>query len=206
MPKPTTFIVLGLVLVGCAGRVTPAPPDTAVPPLPMLTRSEWGAQPPTRPMREHVPSRITIHHTGEPSRPELALAAKLRALQAFSQRDERMSDGGMHRAWPDVPYHYYIDTYGRLAEGRDWHYAGDTNTSYDPAGHLLIVLEGNFEKEQPKPDQIKTLLVMLEWASARWHIPADSLAGHRDFARTACPGANLYAQLDALRAALRRGR
>lgn len=206
MPKRIMTILLGLGLAGCTGNVPAVSPDSAAPPVALLTRTEWGAKPPTGPMRAHTPTRITIHHTGEPSRPDLPLDAKMRALQAFSQRDEPMSNGAMHRAWPHVPYHYYVDIHGRLAEGRDWRFAGDTNTSYDPAEHLLIVLEGNFENEQPGTEQMKTLSVMLRWASARWHIPADSVAGHRDFARTACPGANLYAQLDTLRAALRRAR
>jgi len=194
-----------MLLAACAGHARVAAPDGALPPVPMLTRAQWGAKPPTGPMRPHTPTRITIHNTGERSRPDLPLDQKLRALQTFSQREERMSDGGMHHAWPDVPYHYYIDIKGRLAEARDWHFAGDTNTTYDPAGHLLIVLEGNFNQERPTPEQLATLRTMVSWASNRWRIPADSLAGHRDFARTDCPGKNLYPQLDSLRAMLRAG-
>lgn len=198
-----TALATVLLATACAGHHPLATPGSENPPVPMLTRSEWHARPPVGAMRTQTITRITIHHTGERSRPDLTLDRKMLALQTFSQRDERMSDGGMHHAWPDVPYHYYIDTKGNLAEGRDWHFAGDTNTSYDPAGHLLIVLEGNFNQELPTPEQLATLRTMVSWASAHWHVPADSLAGHRDFAKTDCPGNNLYPQLGSLRAMLR---
>lgn len=197
-------LLLSIVVAACAGRA-PAVQNAgpAATPVPILTRAQWDAKPPTSAMRPQTIRRITIHNTGERSRPDLPLARKLQALQTFSQRDEPMSNGAMHHAWPDVPYHYYIASDGQLAEGRDWHFAGDTNTTYDPSGHLLIVLEGSFNREQPTPAQLQTLRAMVAWAARRWHVPADSLAGHRDFARTDCPGNNLYAQLDSLRLMLR---
>jgi hypothetical protein len=33
------------------------------------------------------------------------------------------------------------------------------------------------------------------WAAQNFRIKSDTLAGHRDFAQTSCPGANLYAHL-----------
>jgi len=33
------------------------------------------------------------------------------------------------------------------------------------------------------------------WAAQRYAISPDRLAGHRDFAATSCPGANLYAHI-----------
>lgn len=33
------------------------------------------------------------------------------------------------------------------------------------------------------------------WAAQRYFISPDTLSGHRDFAATSCPGANLYARL-----------
>lgn len=191
-------IALAVLALGCAsgtagwtGAAHPAPP--------MMTRAEWGAKPPTTAMRPQTPTRITIHHTGEPTDTMRTLEQKMRALQEFSQHEGRLAGGGVHHAWPDVPYHYYIDFRGRIAQGRDPRWAGDTNTTYDPAGHLLIVLEGSFNRETPTPAQLRSLDALLLWAADRWHIPGREIYGHKDFARTACPGENLYELLPSLR-------
>jgi hypothetical protein len=150
-------------------------------------------------MKPHTPSRITIHHTAEPQRADLTLEQKMHALQNFSQRPAKLAGGRRKPAWPDVPYHFYIDLRGQIAEGRDIGYAGDTNTDYDPTGHALIVLEGNFEKEQPTPAQLEQLTALLRWLSWRWRVPASEVKGHRDYAATACPGKNLESELPRLR-------
>ncbi|MHC2992372.1 N-acetylmuramoyl-L-alanine amidase, partial [Pontibacter sp. HJ8] len=111
-----------------------------------LSREAWGAKAPVLPMRSHQLTRLTIHHTATTQSTSRSLADKMRALQKFSQEDSPLASGKMKPAWADIPYHLYVDVHGEVAEGRDIQYAGDSNTSYDPAGHLLVVVEGNFEK------------------------------------------------------------
>lgn len=166
---------------------------------PLVTRKEWGAKPPALPMIAHQPSRLTIHHTGVKSNRNLTLEEKLRGLQAFSQREDRLASGKTKPAWPDVPYHYYIDITGRTGEGRDVHYKGDTNTTYDPAGHVLVVLEGNFEVESPTSAQLASLRQMVEWLTSEWRIPSARIGAHRDFAQTDCPGDSLYVRMTEIR-------
>ena len=36
-------------------------------------------------------------------------------------------------------------------------FVGDTNTNYNPAEFIQIVVEGNFEKEKPTPGQLNSL-------------------------------------------------
>lgn len=160
-----------------------------------LSRETWGAKPPVLPMREHQLTRLTIHHTGTMQQPDRSLTDKMKSLQKFSQEDSPLANGSMKPAWADVPYHFYVAVTGEVAEARDIHYAGDTNTTYDPAGHLLVVVEGNFDKEAITPEQMKTLALLVPALAKRYAIPADSLAGHKDFAQTSCPGNALYAQL-----------
>jgi hypothetical protein len=150
-------------------------------------------------MRPHEPRSITIHHTATRQAPDRALADKMRALQQFSQNDGMLDTGKAKPAWADVPYHFYIDVHGSVAEGREVGYAGDTNTAYDPAGHVLIVLEGNFQEEQPTPEQLTALRRLVAESAARWRIPAERIGAHNDFADTACPGRNLNAHLPELR-------
>ncbi|MBV9773249.1 MAG: N-acetylmuramoyl-L-alanine amidase [Gemmatimonadetes bacterium] len=151
-------------------------------------------------MKTHTIDHITIHHTGEPSHPERTIEDKLRGLQKFSQAPATLEDGRVRDPWPDVPYHYYIDTAGRIAEGREIAYAGDTNTTYDPTGHLLIVVEGNFENEQPTAAQLESLRSLVRWAAWKWHVPASAIGKHNDYAVTLCPGKNLTPELPRLRA------
>ena len=143
-------------------------------------------------MRLRVPQRITsitLHHEGspEPLRPEDDPVAKLRGLQSWGASD---------RNWWDVPYHFLIDLDGRIYEGRDWHYMGETNTSYDPSGHLLISILGNYNVQEPTPAQLKAIADLMAWAVQRFHVSLDSIRGHYQYAQTNCPGKNLRKYLE----------
>lgn len=193
-------LVASLTLGACG-----ALPATGMIPseLQLVSRSEWGARPPVLPMRAHKLQRLTIHHTGTSQNFDRTVEEKLRGLQLFSQRDDSLASGRLKPAWPDVPYHFYVAVDGSVGEGRDWRYAGDTNTEYDPAGHLLVVVEGNFQRDTLTTAQRRTLDVLVPALARHFRIPADKLASHRDYARTECPGANLYAELPRFRDLIR---
>ncbi len=165
----------------------------------IISRSEWNAKDAVGKMQEHTLRHITIHHTASPQKAALTIERKLQNLQSFSQSEGRLASGGKKPAWPDVPYHYYIAVDGRIAEGRELKYVGDTNTDYDPAGHALVVLEGNFENEQPSSKQLESLGQLVAWLSANYSIPVSEIKGHSDYASTACPGASLKKLLPAVR-------
>lgn len=172
--------------------------------LHLVTRAEWGAKPPVAVMQRHTPTQITIHHTAVLQKPDRTLAQKLVGLQNFSQNPGKLGNGKDKPAWPDVPYHYYIDCNGGIAEGRDVNFVGDTNTEYDPRGHALVVLEGNFEVEEPTPAQLATLRRTIHWLAQRFDVPPEGVNGHQDFAKTQCPGKKLEAMLPELREAAKR--
>ena len=143
-------------------------------------------------MRLRVPQRITsitLHHEGspEPLRPEDNPVAKLRALQSWSASD---------RNWWDVPYHYLIDLDGRIYEGRDWHYMGETNTTYDPTGHFLITVIGNYDQQEATPAELDAIADLMAWAVEKFDVPLDSIGGHYQYADTDCPGKNLRKYLE----------
>lgn len=98
--------------------------------------------------------------------------------------------------WADIPYHYLIDLDGNVYEGRDVNYAGDTNTEYDPSGHALIVVLGNFEEVDPNSAQLNAVTATMTMLAKRFNIAVDKIAGHKDFsAQTVCPGKALYPYL-----------
>jgi hypothetical protein len=169
----------------------------------LLARADWAANAAVLPMKPHTPRRITIHHTATRPAPERPLAEKMRALQRFSQREDSLADGRRKPQWADVPYHLYVAVDGEVAEGREWRYVGDSNTPYDPTGHFLIVVEGSFDSDTLTRAQRSALNALVVAAARRWRIPAERIAGHRDFARTRCPGRNVYAELPRLRALVR---
>lgn len=169
-----------------------------------VSRAEWGARDPVLPMKSHVPVRLTIHHTGVTQAPNRSIADKLRGLQQFSQRDDSLASGRKKPAWADVPYHFYLATDGSVGEARDWRYVGDSNTPYDPTGHLLLVIEGNFEKDTLTSAQRRTLDMLIPAFALGFQIPPERLASHRDFAETSCPGKNVYAELPRFRDLVRK--
>ncbi|HYW06706.1 MAG TPA: peptidoglycan recognition family protein [Longimicrobium sp.] len=183
-------------LAGCA----PAPAVPVPAGVRFVSRAEWGALAPSSEMKTHALRRLTIHHTAERQAPTRSTADKLGALQRFSQSSGTLGNGRPKRAWPDVPYHLYVAADGSVGEGREIRFVGDTNTPYDPTGHLLVVVEGNFENETLTGPQRRTLEILLLVLTRRYRIPADSIAAHRDFAETLCPGRSLYAEIPALRA------
>lgn len=143
-------------------------------------------------MRLRIPHRIThvtLHHTGD-SRPlarEDDPVTRLRGLQSWGATD---------RNWWDVPYHYLLDLDGRIFEGRDWRYMGETNTTYDPGGHFLISIIGNYSRQEATPAQLESIADLMAWALKEFDLPLDRIGGHYNYASTDCPGTHLRKYLE----------
>lgn len=204
LPAPLQQINVALVLILSVAACAPIRPPEMVPPsVRLVSRADWAAKPPVLPMRAHTIERLTIHHTGTDQNFSRTIEQKLQALQLFSQRDDSLASGRRKPAWADVPYHFYVAVDGSVGEARDWRYAGDSNTPYDPAGHVLVVVEGNFNRDTLTTAQRTTLDAIIPAMARRFAIPPEKLASHRDYAETECPGANLYAELPRLRTLIR---
>jgi len=136
----------------------------------------------------HEIHSLVLHHSGdpEPFRPGDDPMEKLRKLQDWSASD---------RNWWDVPYHLLLDLDGRVFEGRDYRYAGDTNTRYDPGGYLIVSVLGNYDLQEPTAAQIEALSRVFAWATNEFDIPEDQIIGHSDVAKTDCPGDGLRGPL-----------
>lgn len=178
-------MVLGMALLsGCTT------PSTGVVGPKIVSIEEWGGarvNMAATNARAHVPSRITLHHGGVAFLRDRDPMQYLRNLQTWSRNT---------RGWADIPYHYLIDLDGRVYEGRNVLFAGDTNTEYDPKGHALIVVLGNFEEVEPYPAQLEAVVSTMTMLARRFNLSADVIAGHKDFsAQTACPGKSLYPYL-----------
>ena len=134
-------------------------------------------------------THVTLHHTGD-TKPLMRgedPAQRLRNLQAWGARD---------RNWWDVPYHFLLDLDGRVFEGRDWHMQGETNTTYDPGGHFLISMIGNYDVQEPSAGQLGAIADLMAWALKTNNLPIDRIGGHSNYADTGCPGKYLRRYLE----------
>jgi N-acetylmuramoyl-L-alanine amidase len=169
--------------VGCSTRAAAQKEQHF--PESIVSMKEWGGIPaPDSVARKHTITSITLHHQGETFTRDRNVPAYLRNLQDWSRREKK---------WIDVPYHYIIDFDGIVYEGRDIRFAGDTNTQYDPAGHALVEVVGNYEDIAPNERQLETIVRLFAWLCRTYSVPPDSINGHKDVASgTVCPGKFLY--------------
>lgn len=153
----------------------------------IIARSDWNALE-ARPYKGQEPERFTIHHSAVAFDKSGDAAAHLRNIQSWGMSEAR--------DWADIPYHFIISPKGEIFEGRDPKVAGESNTPYETKGHLQINCLGNFEEQEPTPEQIDSLAHLIAWASEEFSISTSTIAAHRDHATTLCPGRNLYSLVE----------
>ncbi len=148
-------------------------------------RSSWQAAP-ARTYKQHTPVRITIHHEGGKVLSDTASAAtRLKNIQTWCM--------GPDRNWADIPYHFLIAPDGTIYEGRNPFVTGETNTEYDPTGHLLISFLGNYEQQTITPHLLDVLTRLIAHFCRQYNISPETIATHRDYSKiTTCPGKNIY--------------
>lgn len=148
-------------------------------------RSSWQAAT-AKQYKQHTPVRITVHHEGGKVLTDTANAAtRLKNVQTWSM--------GPDRKWADIPYHYLIAPDGTVYEGRDPLTVGETNTEYDPTGHLLISFLGNYEEQPFTPQLQEVLTKLIAHFCIKYNISPETISTHRDHStKTTCPGKNIY--------------
>lgn len=151
----------------------------------IVPRSEWKANAP-RPYKQQTPVQITVHHEG---------GKVLDASADGGQRLKNIQTWGMgpDRNWTDVPYHFLIAADGTVYEGRNVNTVGETNTEYDPTGHLLICFLGNYDQQELNPELLNVLTRLIAYFCKKYNISPETIATHRDHSQqTTCPGKNIY--------------
>lgn len=151
----------------------------------IVPRTVWNAQP-AKAYKSHTPVRITVHHEGG------------RVLTVDDDAKKRLKNiqtwcMGPERNWTDIPYHYLISPDGTVYEGRNVLTVGETNTDYDPTGHLLISFLGNYNDQQMNEHLVNVLVNLITDFCYKFNIDPETIATHRDHCgHTNCPGKNLY--------------
>jgi hypothetical protein len=168
-----------------AGTSLTSPRLASATPAMLICRQAWGAQPARVGGKRHTITRMTLHH-------EAVVLGDNRNAPERLRKDQRYH---LDKGWIDIAYHVAVDRNGNLYELRDTALAGDTATDYDTTGHFLVLCEGDFDQEAVSEAQLHGTALAFAWAAQNFHVKTDTLAGHRDFAQTSCPGKNLYAHL-----------
>ncbi|MBL1212075.1 MAG: N-acetylmuramoyl-L-alanine amidase [Ignavibacteriae bacterium] len=155
--------------------------------LNVITREAWGSAPLTKTLPQHEINKITLHHSGVEFKDQENVLTKIKNLQSWSRSEKE---------WIDIPYHFMIDLEGNIYEGRPINYPGATNTEYDPIGHALIEVMGNYEVQKINDKQLKAVIDLSAYLAQEFNVPAEEIKGHKDYSsQTVCPGEDLYKYL-----------
>ena len=151
----------------------------------IVPKAEWNGQQ-GRLYKQHVPVKITVHHEGG----KLLTASddakqRLKNVQTWSM--------GPDRKWADIPYHLLIAPDGSVYQGRNPLTVGETNTEYEPTGHLLICFLGNYSQQKLDEKLLKVLIKLLADSCIKYGISPKEISTHRDHSKqTTCPGEDIY--------------
>nr|DAV94398.1 MAG TPA: endodeoxyribonuclease I [Caudoviricetes sp.] len=130
-----------------------------------------------------VTDQIVIHHTGNPTDDDLSA--------------EEINASHQAQGWACIGYHYVIRKDGTIEEGRP-HWTVGAHAYRENYHTIGIHVCGNFELAEPTDAQIEALAMLLANLCADYGLPIDRdhIVGHRELMPTACPGRNLFAQMD----------
>jgi N-acetylmuramoyl-L-alanine amidase-like protein/flagellar hook capping protein FlgD len=184
----------------------------------ILSRLGWGANERIRRGRPKYANALrfsVVHHTAGSNTYSRAQSASIvRGVQLYHVR----SNG-----WDDIGYNFLVDKYGQVFEGRsggiDRNVVGAHAQGFNE-GSVGVALLGNYDAGAVTPAARNALVRLLAWRLDVAHLDPLSLlnwtsggnprfptgvpvtlrviGGHRDTGFTSCPGARLYAELNAL--------
>jgi N-acetylmuramoyl-L-alanine amidase len=188
----------------------------------VITRARWGANEVIVRGAPHYADAVhlaLVHHTAGSNAYSAGQSASIvRAIELYHVKGN---------GWNDIGYNFLVDKYGQIFEGRN---GGVTRAVIGAhaegfnVGSVGVAVIGDYGSATVTPAARAALLSLLAWRLDLDHVdplssvvristgnpryPAGravtmrALSGHRDAYPTDCPGASLYAQLPAIRAAV----
>ena len=153
-------------------------------------RKEWGAAPAVEGTGSlGSPRMITVHHSG--GGVFSALDERAASLAIKGIQETHMSVKG----WDDIGYHYIVDPAGRVWEGRHLDRIGAHAGSRQlNTGNIGLLLLGNFDLQEPPPQQLARLGILLDKLRQLFDISSAEVYTHNavrtreGLGPTACPG------------------
>lgn len=158
----------------------------------IITRAQWGAKPPLRPLiPQATPAEAYLHHTVGYG---AGGAAYMRQMQ-----DQHQAKG-----WRDIAYNFVLDPHtGDWYEGQGALKVPAAQHGHN-AGTIAVCVMGNWHPEPPPPATTNHLVAFMRHAHANGWSPRLLTGGHRDApgSETTCPGNYLHALIPTINARL----
>ncbi|PZF80563.1 FG-GAP-like repeat-containing protein [Jiangella anatolica] len=217
--RVATDLRLDLIDPGPSTAEAPPPAPQAEPIVPVaaarptiLTRAQWGADESMRgtPPEYGEVNGAFVHHTVNANDySEAQVPGLIRSIYLYHVQS---------RGWSDIGYNFIIDRFGRIWEGRyggiDRAVVGAHTLGYNDDAFAASAL-GNYDDAAPSNAMLAAYARLFAWKFtihgvnplAKANYDGESwpaVAGHRDAASTACPGAQLYARLGTIRSGVLR--
>ena len=186
MQKTLISLFVIFFVIGCSSKIDKEIKVTELnypKELNVVKRNQWGWKPLQRTIKQHTIKYITLHHGGVKFTKDEDPVKYIQHLQDWSRAKKN---------WIDIPYHFMIDLDGTIYETRPINYPGDTNTSYNPEGHALICVMGNYEVQKINKKQLRSVVKLSAFLAKKYGVSADKIKGHKDYAETLCPGKDFY--------------
>jgi hypothetical protein len=157
------------------GKAPAAPMPSPMAAAPSGPR-DWTPKVPARPWKW-----IVVHHSASPS-----------GSMAIFDREHKA------KGWDGVGYHFVIGNGTNSGDGQvevtarwpvqKWGaHAKTLDNRYNEYG-IGICMVGNFDNVRPTAKQLASLTRLVAYLMQTYHVPADSVVGHRDTKPTDCPG------------------
>jgi hypothetical protein len=162
--------------------------DTPIGPLTIHGKSDWGGRA-AKCSSPTTTERATIHHTVTPTNDSLSPQARLRQIQSYHMDTQ---------GWCDIGYNYLVSRDGRVWRGRG---AGTLGAHVDSnnSGNVGISFMGTYTSTSATATQLcnaAKLLAELHRDHPALKLTRDDVKGHKQYGGTACPGNDLYNQID----------
>lgn len=168
-------------------------PEALSAPSGVKRRAEWAtvAAIPRRMDRMQPVRRLTVHHDGMPP-------VQLRNASDVASRIDLIRRAHQRQGWGDIGYHYVVDPFGQVWEGRPLSWQG-AHVAAQNQGNLGVMVLGNFQKQRPTAAQLDALDRFVAAQMNAHRIPVARVHTHQEFAPTACPGRSLQAHMTTAR-------
>lgn len=131
---------------------------------------------------------IVIHHTDEFPLENSINDFEVEDPDYLAVVKEIQRQHMVDKGWSDIAYHFLIAPDGTIYEGRDLRVRG-THTEGFNTGQVGIALIGNYDGDDPSPEQVQALESLVASLSESYGIGC--LGQHNHFNSTACPGDHL---------------
>jgi hypothetical protein len=185
----------------------------------IMTRAQWGANEKWRSGSPTYNTELLQAHVHHSASSNGYAAADVPALIRSFYKYHTQSLG-----WSDIGYNFLVDAYGTIWEGRyggmDQLVRGAHTLGFNNQSTGICVI-GNLDQVQPSSATISSVAAVAGWKLSMYGrdplgttqvtstgsdkfkagriVTLPVIDGHRDTNDTACPGGNLYAQLQAVR-------